>query len=233
MSEKLRERIRKLLALAHHAATPEDESLAAAAMARKLMIEYEISPDEVGDDRSGEFILEVVQVQRFSIWQAMVRQAAARMYFCEFMLQVDNPEVAVDFLLFGAQRHMEAAKSFGVYLEQAILRKGAAFPNRTDAFMKSFRNQCAHTLVQRIEALIRKEKPPMVAGTNLPVPVDMQDKLAAALKELTGENPEMVHGKAEVPDALGLALGRQAGLAIALNRQLGGAAKKTGLLGGE
>lgn len=224
MSNGMIEKIRKLLAKASDPSITDEESMSFAAKARQLMIEYEISPEAVGDhDRSNEYVLHEVRVEGFAVWKAMVRQAAAQLYFCEFLLDGDDPASAQAFFLFGHGRHLEAAESFGAYLESAIMRKGAAYPNRDEKFFTSFRNQCAHVVAQRVKALIAKEKAPMVPGGNLPVPVSMALALTDALQAAMGEGGTgVVKAKAEVNDALGLALGAQAGREIALNRQLAG-----------
>ena len=223
MNEKIVDKIRKLLAKAADISVTDEERLSLAAKARELMLEYEVSPEVLNETASGDYILQVVDMPSMALWQAVVRQAAAKLYFCEMVLESEPVESNKRFLLFGAARHMEAARSFGEYLQAAIERKAAAHKSRKAQFVASFSLQAASVLAKRVDELIAAEKPPVQPGSNLPVPVALADSLRKALEDAMGaDSVSDMAQKGRVDDPLALALGNQAGKEIALHRQVGG-----------
>ena len=240
MTTPLIQRIRKLLELARHHATPEDEALAAHAKARDLMIQYEVDPDAVEErDSSGDYVAALVPIEGM-MWKAQLAQSAASMYFCEAFL--DNwpmPAVTAMFV-FGAKRHVDIAVSFADYLIGAVDRKlvkarevdstltGAA------AFATSFCDAAAIRLTRRIQTIIEDRKKTIpVAGSGLPVPLDLATKARVAFEAMGGKDVERVAGKVSTDDALGSVLGSVAGGEIGLDPQLAGGGPVAGALPGQ
>jgi hypothetical protein len=224
------QRIRKLLELARHHATPEAEALAAHAKARDLMLEYEISAETVeARDQAGDYVMAFVPMAPVETWRVALFQTAAEMYFCEAFVDNFPMEVATGVGIFGAKRHVEIVVDFGRYLQSAVERKlEAAQGDRkrvTSAFVGSFCDAAAIKLVDRIKQIIRERKGPVVPGTNLPVPLDLAQKAKAALQELAGGDGGIMQKseKMRTNDLAGMILGVAAGKDIGLDPQIGGA----------
>lgn len=234
VSPKLIQKIQKLLRLANHAATNENEAAMAMAAAHGLLAEYNLtmaSVEEKDQTKTGHGYTEAVN-KNDAQWVGVVWNGAAKLNFCQAIHE--NRNGAHNYMIVGTELNCLATKLMGEYLLEVVKRlaKEAFFVDAdVSAAMQrhKFKQGCARRLYTRLMDLkkLRSEKPSTtVEGRNLPALMDSYTKAAQDIAaHLTSIDMELVTRKSSVKMTQAFMAGQAAAKTVGLEPQVAGHGK--------
>ncbi len=236
---KIIDKIRKLLALTR--SPNEHEAALATERAQELLARYNIDMTEVEQKLDEGKIGQVEVMERTEAFARTIRQAIARLYFCEYYYYTQRHESPVNpgkwvrfdhHFYVGESHNVEVAKMMSDYLVATIIRlarKGALDYPRIErkTYRGSFRVACSRRLAMRIAERIlesRNKEMVMSDGRNLPALANLYDVRSDQNKSWIAENVGEMRTKksrAKESNIHGSMDGMAAADSISLDQQVG------------
>lgn len=154
----IKDKIAKLLAVAHDKGATEHEAATAMGMASRLMLQHGISQDEF---RKVEIeVIEGLRAEADHRWMVMTSQGAGMLYGCKPIRYRDRDGDKISYV--GRSDNVDAATftykwlcdQIETFYKQA-LPKGLSKGERAE-FRRTFKEACAIRVYYRIEALVKE-----------------------------------------------------------------------------
>jgi len=210
-SDKILERIRKLLAMAGDTSSPNEATIAAG-RARKLMDQYQVSEWDLKTDKDEDFG-EAVQVQQ-QTWHGMLGIAMAWLNDCNCTTEA-VPGTSIRLMKFqGYLVDAVTAKELWLYLMGQAEVQAKQVKGRKEPFKQGF---AAGVQKQVRDILAERNKLKMSDGTSLVV---------CKRNQVVERYGEMRTSSARRPAGANFAAGFERGSQVSLNRQVGGTSNK-------
>lgn len=237
MSEAIIEKIQKLLNLANHSNTPEQEAATAMRMAQALMARYNIEEEALAKkENRGQEIVKKYTEMHYD-WYAPLFRAASMLYNCR-MLFAGKAHL----MIIGTTVNVEAGLLTFAYLVAQVERqykislpRGMSKSDRAN-FRRTFKYACSIRVSQRAEELtaeLRTKDDVAVeaTGSRALVVADMMDVQLKAVDDFI-ENTMKLGVRKSKPRSTGLgtSAGYEAGNRVNLQRPLTGGSKPNGVL---
>lgn len=184
--------IRKLLAKAERAATPE-EAETYAAKAEELMVRYSIDPDQLATEDVGGVLLRTITLDGYPIAKAHLLAAIARPLNCDLVLQSKRGSRGVKVaLIYGHARDLEA---FDVLATSLLLQavSGATQAHKRQPWVngRTFRHNFLLGFAQRVQARMMATREEVVETLSTSTAVALVDRSAAVRDHIAREHENM------------------------------------------
>lgn len=241
-SEKVIAKIRKMLEMAARSTNNENEAANAATKAQELLIEYNLSREQVlaEDDEEAEAVAwdsETVTPNWQGQWPAALNNAIAAAYFCGCMRHKKRLETIHIFV--GKPHDILVAKLMSAYLFstvhklalQHIREHGITNAAEKNRYRRAFNIACAFRLIDRLEARTAQAQAGQLALPGAAkVPALYNAAAAAAQQFMEGKTKAVA--VIQKPGHVGAVLdGLKAGDEIGLDPQVAGRADSPRLAG--
>ena len=215
---KIRDKIRKLLAKATDGAVTEDEAAACSQKARDLMDEYDLTEESVRERAVGPE-MEITSPKYMDPWRRDIIYTAARYFGCYVVFDMRNKA----FVLFGLASSMFVANSMIRYLDDTVRRLALEWRRSVDgsrAQLLDFERGCGTRIAHRLKKLGDALVVPVVgqSGANLVVQTDIARGKALAESRMIHRDGRSARSSLKGD---GAAAGRAAGDKVALGGQVG------------
>jgi hypothetical protein len=220
--EKIRDRIRKLLRLAHDKGASEHEAANALAMASRLMLEHNI--EHVGDEEESSRVIhgQRMGVDRGDKWERYVASATAKLYSCKsvhwkysgdhaFVGKSENIEACEVTFLWICEQVEELYKE-GLKTFKKQIGEGLGQQTRGN-FRKTFKEGCAVRIYRRVEEIVAANRG-NIPGHMALVVIDQSLKEAEEL--MKGMGIKKGRSVSRYKSGLGTGAGMAAGDAVKL-----------------
>lgn len=240
MTDKIIDRIRKLLAKANDPAVNENEAAIFAAKAQELLEQHNISLLDVSEEEKKQGIGRYTWAPKYAgeRWRKLVATWAARVYMCKLIntkMKVEIRGGKLDwrpaYILVGRKVNVEIAKSMIDYLFATVVRLSKNY-SKVRKERQLFEAGCGLRLAMRLHAMYEasaKNPAKNNSGSNLPA---LYSQELALVDDWIEENIENVKNRKsfKMPDLdhIHSANGAAAAEGISLNSQVEGGKKFDG-----
>lgn len=239
VTDKLVEKIRKLLALANDAGANENEAALALERAHALLAEHHLSMELVnGPAASSEDVSRHDLWERGELFEDIIFMAAGELNFCKPMIhryRDERDRLVSVYAYIGTALNAAVARSMNEYLVKTLRRLCTAEIRRTLQgrrpqekwhFKRAYRTTAASTISVRVNALVKaRERGDVVAtGTNLPALLSLYERARSANEEF-GKTQGLTKGAKrglKTWHEAGAGLGKLAGEQVSLDPQVAG-----------
>lgn len=176
-SEKVLDRIKKLLALASNNPNPNEAEIAMK-RAHALLAQYNLSASDLEKDRDDKYQRTDWILKQSGPWARRCAQYIAKLYFCKYYYIHQHGRVDQHFVI-GRETNVQTARMIIEYVLQTINQE-AVTGGRINGtpWRNSFRNAAAHIIRERCNRMIAEScrGETVVEGTTLPVLFDLYKK---------------------------------------------------------
>jgi len=237
-TEKIIDRIRKLLALANSA--NENEAAAAAMKAQTLLAEHNLSEADLGTVNDEDMVLDGELITDSRPWRRYLAAELARLYFCDYFygfVKESRPNHSRGYRRFdrhtfvGRPHNVLITKSIFRYLCDTIDRLAIEAANKYPkgsrvSFVTSFRHACAKRLGERVREKWFESANPLSAqitdaNSKLPALYNTEaEKVSAFMKSAVSDLVKHDAFDPKIHSHEGAAAGHRAGGEIGLDVQI-------------
>lgn len=223
MSEKILDRVRKLLALANDAAATENERDNALRMAHGMLAKHNLAMADVTDREAMEG-REELETQTYGMkWCRGVARSVARMFFCTVFIgrKINGTKLTYHFV--GKQSNVVTAALMTEYLIKSILKEcRSRYKENLSPESRSFATGAEFRLWQRVEKILASGGEDLEPGTGLVVVELYKTEKAANEAFIQAKGTKLVpFGKRGKPAKAGaFSAGMKFGDSLGLNGQI-------------
>lgn len=220
MSDKVRDRIRKLLALARDKGASEAEAASAMEVALRMMAQHKLTEQELGEEKEKTIIRGIVFPEDI-VWHRYTAQAAAELYSVRIVSGPSNQHERA-FVFVGLQDNVEAADDLFQWLNEQIetlytsfLPKGMTKSERSN-YRRTFKGAAAMRTWH--QALVIKRRLEGDKATSRALVV-VNNQLALVDKHMEDKGVPLVFKAITLHEGRGTGDGLIAGDSVQLNRR--------------
>lgn len=242
-TQKVIDRIRKMLALANDAGASEGERDNAMRMAHNTMVKFNIDAAMV--EQANPTASKEPRVEKgFSFygrpWARNVAHNVGRLFFCSYLSRSEYKTKNAVHLFIGRESNVVTAGEIARYVVESIMKEGKRRQRENFGDNDWFRSFCwgaSNSILRRVNEMIAESTKPTVEKLSGPAPEttitrSMALVLVNRYKSEHDENQSLIKtlhpkmGKARTGKGIGSFEGRQQGTefgkTVSLNRQIGG-----------
>jgi len=230
MTEKIINRIKKMLALANDLAATEGEREAALRAAYSTMTKYNIGMATVAQHGAPEARIDFDN-QSFSwMWAKQVNGIIGKLFFCKVLIGRKINGTQVEYHFIGKESNAMTAAVMADWIVKSILKEGRKlYKENTSPGMRAFAMGAMARLGTRVDELIKQEQAQATPGTAL-VLVDLYRTEETANDEFVNERYGELRKSRSVAkgklDRTAFEAGLNYGDSINLNKQVEGTKDK-------
>lgn len=224
-TNKILERVKKMVALGNDAGATEAERETALRMAYNLLAKYNLSMGDLPEDQSNEARERQDVVISADRWARSLAQAAAKLFFCKYFYSKTGTSGKDRHCFVGRQSNVMTALYMAEYLIKSVKREATSrYKSPTTPQGRSFCVGTVDSIRKRVEQMIKTDTE-STPGTAL-VLASLHEREADANKKwLNGAGVSLTTSKARADNALRAGAfydGREYGKTVSLNKQVGG-----------
>ena len=229
-TQKILEKIQKLMSLAD--SPNESEAQSAMDKAQALMVQYNISISDISvSDESNDIIEDSIkETGRLSSWESVLMSAVAKVNYCDAFVTRSRRAGKTKLVMVGKPHHVAIAKAMFDYLSATVERecKRVKTENPIDtvgrSWSASFKLGCASRIASRLKEKMESMKSqgiPEVAVTALVV-VDSFRKADQDIQKYHAQAGRKFGkaSKCSFSNGAGYSAGQSAGNSVSLNAQV-------------
>ena len=222
-TNKILERVKKMVALGNDAAATEAERETALRMAYNLLAKYNLSLSDLPEDDSNEARERQDVVISADRWARSLAQAVAKLFFCRYFYSQTGTSGKDKHCFVGRQSNVITARYMSEFLIKSVKREATSrYKSPTSPQGRSFCVGTVDSIRKRVEVMIKSDTE-STPGTAL-VLVSLHERESAAnQKWLDSEGLSLTTSKARADNSLRAGAfyeGREYGKTVSLNQQV-------------
>lgn len=222
-TDKVLDRIKKMLALGNDAAATEGERETALRMAYNLLAKYNLSMSDLPSDQQTEARERDDVVISADAWARSLAQSIAKLFFCKYFYQRTSTSGKDKHCFVGRQSNVITAKHMTEYLIKSVKREATTrYKSPTSPHGRSFCVGTTSAVRVRVNEMLERDTESTVGSALALIAVHKSEEAANA-KWLEDDGTKLVTAKARTDDALrygAFSDGKQYGKTVSLNAQV-------------
>lgn len=226
-TNKILERVKKMVALGNDAGATEAERETALRMAYNLLAKYNLSMADLPEDDSTEARERQDVVISADRWARSLAQAVAKLFFCRYFYSGTGTSGKDKHCFVGRQSNCITARYMAEFLIKSVKREATArYKSPTTPQGRSFCVGTVDSIRKRVEEMIKTDTE-STPGTALVLVSLHQREADANQKWLDNEGLSLTTAKARADNSLRAGAfyeGREYGKTVSLNQQVGSSA---------
>lgn len=222
-TNKILERVKKMVALGNDAGATEAERETALRMAYNLLAKYNLSMADLPEDQSNEARERQDVVISADRWARSLAQAVAKLFFCRYFYSQTGTSGKDKHCFVGRQSNVITARYMSEFLIKSVKREATSrYKSPTTPQGRSFCVGTVDSIRKRVEEMIKSETE-STPGTAL-VLVSLHEREADANQRwLDNTGLSLTKAKARADNSLRAGAfyeGREYGKTVSLNQQV-------------
>lgn len=166
-TDRIIEKVQKLLRLANNAGATDGEIDNAMRMAHGLLAKHNLSMSDVEEKTEG--MEEHIFIFRNRPWVRRTIKMIAKLYFCEYVVYMHDKRTKTRHLFIGKESNVITAKSIAEFVVTTIKKRAGQerrLLNENSAFESSFCEGASYQIIKRIGEMLKDaNEEPVVSGT--------------------------------------------------------------------
>lgn len=223
-TNKILERVKKMVALGNDAGATEAERETALRMAYNLLAKYNLSLSDLPEDQSNEARERQDVVISADRWARSLAQAVAKLFFCKYFYSRTGTSGKDKHCFVGRQSNVITARYMSEFLIKSVKREATTrYKSPTTPQGRSFCVGTVDSIRKRVEEMIKNDTE-STPGTALVLVTLHQREADANEKWLNGTGVSLTTAKARADNSLRASAfydGREYGKTVSLNQQVG------------
>lgn len=223
-TNKILERVKKMVALGNDAAATEAERETALRMAYNLLAKYNLSMSDLPEDQSTEARERQDVVISADRWARSLAQAVAKLFFCKYFYSGTGTSGKDKHCFVGRQSNVITARYMSEFLIKSVKREATTrYKSPTTPQGRSFCVGTVDSIRKRVEEMIKNDTE-STPGTALVLVTLHQREADANEKWLNGTGVSLTTVRARADNSLRASAfydGREYGKTVSLNQQVG------------
>lgn len=224
-TNKILERVKKMVALGNDAGATEAERETALRMAYNLLAKYNLSMADLPEDQSNEARERQDVVISADRWARSLAQAVAKLFFCRYFYSSTGTSGKDKHCFVGRQSNVITSRYMSEFLIKSVKREATSrYKSPTTPQGRSFCVGTVDSIRKRVEEMIKTETE-STPGTAL-VLVSLHEREADANQRwLDNTGLSLTKAKARADNSLRAGAfyeGREYGKTVSLNQQVSG-----------
>lgn len=222
-TNKILERVKKMVALGNDAAATEAERETALRMAYNLLAKYNLSMSDLPEDQNNEARERQDVVISADKWARSLAQAVAKLFFCKYFYSGTGTSGKDKHCFVGRQSNVETARYMSEYLIKSVKREATTrYKSPTTPQGRSFCVGTVDSVRKRVEQMLKSDTE-SAPGTALVLVTLHEREADANEKWLNGTGVSLTTSKPRADNALRVGAfyeGREYGKTVSLNQQV-------------
>lgn len=226
-TNKILERVKKMVALGNDAGATEAERETALRMVYNLLAKYNLSMSDLPEDQSNEARERQDVVISADRWARSLAQAVAKLFFCKYFYSGTGTSGKDKHCFVGRQSNVITARYMSEFLIKSVKREASRrYKSPTTPQGRSFCVGTVDSVRKRVEEMIKQDTE-STPGTALAL-VSLHEREADANEKwLNNAGVSLTTAKARADNSLRAGAfyeGREYGKTVSLNQQVGATA---------